>query len=117
MYEGMYSFEYKGVDGAGVGLIVVTAGRVFGSDGGVQYDGTSRPAAGRQGWIDLHLTLTVPPGVPLVTGMAPQPAEYRFDLDLAIQARGETRGIVDTPYGPVGVAVRFLREIPRGIAA
>jgi hypothetical protein len=112
MYEGMYRFDYQGKEGAGLGVLILARGRAFGSDGGVQYDGTCEPSAAQPGYVDVHLQLTVPPGVPLVQGVPAQPVAYSFDLDCSFAARGVTGFRVETPFGPVQGEVTFLRSVP-----
>lgn len=115
--DGMFEIVYQGRTGAGTGVLVLMAGRVFGSDGGVLYDGTYEPSSSNSDFLDVYLRCTVPPGIGLVTGVPPQKMTYSFDLSAKIRSRGETRVKVETPYGPVGATVRFLREVPRDLAA
>jgi hypothetical protein len=117
MSEGMYLFTYQGQTGTGLGMIVLTEGRVFGTDTGVQYDGTYTPNPERPEFVDVRLKATVPPGIGLVQGVPPQPVEYRFDLNCTFPARGSANLEIPTPFGAVRVQVRFLREIPDLIAA
>jgi DNA-binding transcriptional regulator YiaG len=111
MSEGMYAVGLQGRAGAGLAVLVLEKGRVFGSDGGARYDGTYKPSP-RVGFTDLDIRLTVPPNVVLVQGVPPQPFSYGFDVHCSIMARGATQIEVQTPYGPVRANVSFLREIP-----
>jgi DNA-binding XRE family transcriptional regulator len=117
MYDGMYQFTFQGSSGFGIGFLVLMAGRVFGSDGGVLYDGSYEPNAVKPGCADLHLKITVPPGVRLVQGVPPQSMTYSFDLGGTIRGRGTTELNVDTPYGLVRAVVSFVRELPTQLAA
>ena len=117
MYEGMYLVEYVGREGFGLAVLVFEAGYIFGHDGQVHYDGTYEPSRSDPIRIDLDLTLTVPPGAALVQGVPPQPAEYRFSIRATIPAQGGTNLRVETPYGPVACNIRYLRPIPRQLAA
>ncbi len=112
MYEGMYKVTFQGAKGTGLGVLVMQRGRVFGSDGGVQYDGAAKPSESRPGFADVQLHLTVPPGVPLVQGVPPKAMSYGFDLECSIAVRGTTPLTVQTPFGPVRAVVEFLREVP-----
>jgi hypothetical protein len=112
MYEGMYSVEFQGVAGRGLAALVLTGGRVFGSDGGVLYDGNYQPNPSRPGYVDAKVHLTVPPGISLVQGIPPQPMTYGFDLGCTFAVRGKTSVTVQTPYGPVQGTVSFLRDVP-----
>jgi hypothetical protein len=117
MCEGMYLFTYQGHTGVGLGMIVLTDGHAFGTDTGVQYDGTYAPSPTRPGFVDLQLKATVPPGIGLVQGVPPQPVEYRFDLNCTFPARGSADLQIPTPFGAVRAQVRFLRDIPAHLMA
>lgn len=112
MPEGMYKFSFVGTTGTGLGVIILERGRVFGSDGAVQYDGTYEPSTDRRGYVSVHVHLTVPPGVPLVQGVPAQPMSYGFDIDCAFASRGTTPVSVQTPFGPVQGHIAFLRAVP-----
>lgn len=117
MSEGMYLFTYQGRTGTGAGVLVLTDGRAFGTDTGVQYDGTYAPSPSRPGFVDVRLRATVPPGIGLVQGVPAQPAPYWFDLTCTFPARGSADLEIPTPYGAVRVKVKFLRGVPELMAA
>ncbi len=117
MYDGMYSIEYVGTDGNGVAALVFLDGVVFGHDGGVSYDGTYEPCRDNSNSMDVRLKLTVAPGVPLVQGVPPQPAEYMFPVNVRIPARQDVSLNIETPYGSVAVKLCFLRPLPTALAA
>ncbi len=110
--EGMFSFQFEGAQGAGLGALVLNNGVAYGSDGGVLYDGTFEPNKSKSGYVDVKLHLTVPPGVALVQGVPPQPMTFGFDLACTFSARGTTNVTVATPYGQVNGRVSFLRDVP-----
>ena len=115
--DGMYVVEFVGREGQGLAILTLMDGVVFGHDGGVVYDGTYAPSK-RPDHVDLTLRLTVPAGVSLVTGIPEQPADYWFDLQTTILARGTSQKLsVKTPYGLVVCDVRFLRALPAQLAA
>lgn len=116
-YDGLYFIEYVGSAGHGNVTLVFMDGIVFGHDGGVYYDGTYEPAPGAPGHMDLRLKLVVPPGVALVQGIPPQPAEYNFDINVRVPARGVAPLQTETPYGPVAFRISYLRALPAMIAA
>lgn len=116
-YDGLYFIEYVGRQGQGDVTLVFMDGIVFGHDGGVQYDGTYEPAAGAHGHVDVRLKLVVPPGVALVQGVPPQPAEYNFDINVRVPARGTAALQTETPYGPVAFRISYLRGLPGTLAA
>lgn len=116
-YDGLYFIEYVGSAGDGNVTLVFMDGIVFGHDGGVYYDGTYEPVADAQGHMDLRLNLTVPRGVALVQGIPPQPAEYNFNINVRVPARGKAPLRIETPYGPVAFSISFLRALPAALAA
>ena len=115
MYDGMYRVEYQGIEGAGTAALIFQNGIVFGHDGGVIYDGDYAPS--EPGLMDLHLYLTVPPGVALVQGVAPQHSEYRFEIRARVPARGNAPLKIETPFGIVVCRLSFLRPLPSSLAA
>ncbi len=117
MYDGLFAVEYSGLTGRGAATPVFSNGVIFGHDGGVAYDGTYAPSRSVPEQMEIQLWLTVPPGVPLVQGVPGQPAEYRFAIRTSIPARGVANQTVQTPYGAVDYALRFLRTLPDALAA
>ncbi len=114
MREGFYSIIYAGTGGdMGFGMIALDNGRFIGADvvGGL-YDGeyAFNP---RTDLIEGTITMTVPAGVVLVTGTAPQPEEWKFDFPVAFpRETPETPVRVDLPTGPVNVIIKFVRSFP-----
>lgn len=117
MYEGMYELHFGGEGGTGSGILVLQGGVIFGHDSGVRYDGTYAPSRTQRGHIDARLCLTVFPGTELVQGIPAQPVQYTFDVECSVATRSETAQTVETPYGPVKVAFRYLRDVPGPWAA
>jgi hypothetical protein len=118
MFEGMYSVEYSGKDGGGISILVVMDGIVFGSDGGVNYDGIYEPDPADPSRVLFDLKLTVPPGVSLATGYPAQPFEYSFKVQVSVPAGGEASGPIVTGVGePLYCTLRFLRHLPSTLAA
>lgn len=107
--SGLYGIEFTGMAGFGSGVVVAMNGRMFGSDGGVSYDGTY---VQRGDQLDLSLILTVPPGVTLVTGMPSRSEPYQFPINTTIIAGRTTAITVDAPMGKVRATVKYLRPIP-----
>lgn len=114
-YDGLYNIEYAGAAGGGTVTLVFMDGLVFGHDGGVAYDGTYEPVA--PGLMDVRLKLVVAPGVALVQGVPPQPAEYSFHIGVRVPARGQAPLQTDTPYGPIAFRIAYLRPLPDRLAA
>lgn len=112
--EGFYSISYAGWFGWGFGMVVLDTGQVVGADlsGGV-YDGEYiyNP---RSGLLDCKIRMTVPAGVPLVTGKAPQTQPYsiEFSASLPTDLGSQTPVSVQLPTGPVNVIFRKIRDLP-----
>lgn len=109
--EGIYQLVFQGIDGFGAGTLVFSKGRVWGADsGGVRYDGdyTVIPEERR---IVMHITLSIPEGGHLVTGVDLPPG-YNFEIHESIPFFDrEVTTTVTTPFGPVGARLTFLRDI------
>lgn len=116
-YDGLYYVDYAGQSGTGNVTLVFMDGIVFGHDGGVQYDGTYAPSPNAPGHMDLRLKLVVPPGVALVQGKPAQPAEYNFEINVRVPARGQVPLRTETPYGPIAFRISYLRPLPERLAA
>jgi hypothetical protein len=114
MFEGMYGIQFAGREGFGTGVLVLMGGKVFGLDEGrVEYDGRYEPSPTTPNHLEVALRVTVPPGLTLVTGVQPQPVTYWFDLQTSFPARERTTSKVETPFGPVGVRIEYLRGLPQ----
>ena len=107
--SGLYGIEYSGIAGLGSAMIVAMNGRLFGSDGGASYDGAY---VQRGDQLELSIVLTVPAGVPLVTGMPAQATPYSFAINTTITAGRTSTVMVDAPMGKVQATVKYLRPIP-----
>jgi uncharacterized membrane-anchored protein YitT (DUF2179 family) len=80
MIDGTYAFVYSGVNGLGVGIIMVLGETVEGVDFvGGRYTGTARENDDQT--ISIAIDFDVKPGMTLVQGTAPQdispPSPYR----------------------------------------
>lgn len=113
IFEGMYTMEYSGDGGGGWGTLVFQSNLIYGHDaGGVRYDGRYTPASTTPGLLDIDLRVTVPPGVPLVTGLPKQVIGFWFDVRTTVAPRSESTLEVLTPSGPIRAVIKFVREIP-----
>jgi hypothetical protein len=113
MRDGMYGIEYHSNGGAGLGILVVDRGRVFGTDPlGGKYDG-DYVYDDATGLADLHLKVTLPPNTMSIFGIS-NPYEWAFDVTTKINPRldsGEVR--LTTTLGPaVNARYRYLRALP-----
>lgn len=114
MKEGFYSLIYTGSGGDfGMAVLVFDTSQVVGADvAGGRYDGTYEYNS-RTDQIDARVTATIPAGIPLVTGIPAQTQEWSFPINASFPRETTNTPIqIDTPYGPVNVAVKFLRGFP-----
>jgi hypothetical protein len=112
MVEGIYLITFRGLSGWGQGLLFLRLGKVTGADAqGCLYDGSYTVQSNA---IFFDLTLTVPPGVALVTATYPQPIVYTlpFQAVVTLQAMEEQTPFLVT-LGPtqVNVIVKRLRSL------
>jgi hypothetical protein len=113
MREGMYGLEYSSGSGAGLGIITLDNGRVYGADPfGGKYDGDYTYDE-VTGLAELRLKLTFAPNTTAVFGIR-HPYEWSIDVTAKIDPRkdeGQTR--IATPIGPhIDVTYRYLRALP-----
>ena len=112
--EGFYSVTFTGYADYGFGIIILDTGVVIGADvGGVLYDGTY-DFNHQTEMLDVNVTITVPPGIPLVTGTPPQTTEYKFRIKASLPRTlgDETPITIDTPLGPVNIVFKKIRDFP-----
>ena len=104
---------FTGSAGSGHAVFVMKDGIVAGADtvGGV-LDGTYKSAS--EGYLDVTVTLTVPPGAWLVTGAVAgdQPMPQEIKARLPENLGGGNPVTVQTPTGPVNVIFKRLRDLP-----
>jgi hypothetical protein len=116
MFAGFFLIRYSGTAGQGTAMLVFDRGTICGADeGGGIYDGDYTPGAA-PGTLDATLTVTIPPGVPLVQGVPALPFENAFEISCTISAAGESQFDVATPYGPVVAHIKRLRDLARAAA-
>lgn len=116
MYEGFYSVVYRGQTDWGAAVIVLLNGFVTGSDvTGISYDGVyvvddlNRQAI-------LRITLSVPPGIALVTGLPAHPHPYAFNIEVPVPETIGSRDFetqVQVLNGIVQVRLHKLRNFPK----
>lgn len=109
--EGFYSVTYQGSGGLGVAVLVLNDGRVVGADAaGGLYDGQYRSHGDGVG---VTVTVTIPPGTSLVTGVPPQPQAYTFPINtkLPVNFGGGHAVSVQTPTGIVQAVFKKLRDL------
>lgn len=116
MVDGMYRVDLQGRTGDGLGCIVAQRGRIFGSDGMVEFDGEYEPT-GVPGEADVRLTVTVPPGTPLIQGVGAGIGGMRYDVEKRINfASGQPFALATPlgapPHNQVMVRLTKLRGLP-----
>jgi transcriptional regulator with XRE-family HTH domain len=113
MRDGLYALEFKSVDGAGTGILILENGRAYGADPwGCKYDGDFT-ADEATGVADLRLKLTFAPNAPAVFGVS-HPYEWSIDVTAKLDTRRDTGRLrVNTPIGePIDVKYQFMRALP-----
>jgi hypothetical protein len=109
--EGFYAFTFIGI-GSGMGALTISGDKITGFDVlKVKYDGTfTQDVSGR---ISAKIRMTVPPGVPLVIGIPPQPKEYVIDFTANLPPNfGTGVPVVFTISGrPVQVSFTKMRDL------
>jgi hypothetical protein len=108
--EGFYRIVYTGVGGgSGFGLLAFETGKIYGVDGaGVQYFGDYTV---NHSTIEASLSLTIPPGVWLVTGQPAASVERRITVQIEAPRAG---GVVtfQTTLGPINAVLEKIGDFP-----
>jgi DNA-binding transcriptional regulator YiaG len=115
MFDGLWLIKFTGAAGFGSGVLVFNRGKVFGADeGGASYDGDYR--IGEEiGTMVVDAKITVPANVTLVQGPT-RPYDTAFNVRATLPLFGEATSTIETPDGPVSVAFKWLRDLPREAA-
>lgn len=114
MVDGFYALYFTGTAGSGLAMIALMRGIVAGVDvGGVTYDGKYTVDESR-GIIEGQLTLTAPPGTPLVTRTHPEstPATYHIPFSIPVNLEGHHIVRLETPTGPINARFKKIRDLP-----
>jgi hypothetical protein len=110
--DGIYSITFRGAADWGMGMLILQNGQVTGADAsGVTYDGTFVDTGP---YIELHVTMSVPPGVALVQGVPAQSKAYTIPINQMIPKSAiETSQaiLLQLAPGPVNVIFRRLRTL------
>lgn len=113
MRDGMFGITFQGKQGAGMGVLVLDNGRVYGTDTeGVRYDGEYLFHEAT-GLADLKLKVTFPPNVASVFGIS-NPYEWSFDVTATINPKVKSGPVaVKSSLGlPLNAQYVFLRNLP-----
>jgi hypothetical protein len=113
MRDGMYSIEFRGNQGGGIGGLIVDNGRAWGADalgnrldGDYVYNETTKLA-------DLHIKVTYRPNSPSIFGIN-HPYEWSIDVEGEFDPRQDMGRIrLKTTLGrAVDATYRYLRALP-----
>ena len=113
MRDGMFGITFQGEQGAGLGVLVFDAGRIYGTDSeGVRYDGeyVFHEDANR---ADVVVKVTYPANVATVFGIS-NPYEWAIDVTTSFNPK-ENAGPLDvkTSLGrPIAAQFKYLRALP-----
>ena len=111
--DGIYVMYYTGKAGSGHAVFIMKDGVIAGADaiGGV-LDGTYKHVGA--GKLDVSVTLTMPIGGSLVTGVTAEGAPLIQQISVTLPENLGNRMPVgiQTPTGPVNVVFKRLRGIP-----
>ena len=113
MREGFYRVDYQGIAGLGFAIMVLDTGIVIGADvtGGV-YNGTYEWNDQTQ-LLDVTASGRVPEGVQLVQGVVAPAGGLELEIQCSFPREPDNVVVpAMTNYGPIQVAVRFLRGFP-----
>ncbi len=109
--NGFYSVYFTGTSGSGFGLLALKDGVIVGVDvTGGKFDGQYQVAGDH---IEGGLRVSLPPGVISITGhpAGPQGLVLEYPLRLPINlGEGHTMPM-PTPYGPINMIVKKLRDL------
>ena len=111
--NGIYAVYFTGVAGSGHAVFIMKDGVIAGADAvGVVLDGTYKNVGG--GNLDFSVTLKVPAGASLVTGVTAgrEPLSQRMTAVLPENLGNGSPVGVETPTGPVNAVFKRLRDIP-----
>ncbi len=112
--EGFYAIYYTGRFGSGFGVLVLKEGIITGADAaGGFYDGEYSTDEGTKN-LKGTIKMTVPPGVPLVTGIPAGQQSYTLEFPISAPLDSIEQKLlrVETPTGPVNVNLKKIRDFP-----
>ncbi|MGH8132513.1 MAG: helix-turn-helix domain-containing protein [Steroidobacteraceae bacterium] len=113
MRDGMFGITFQGQQSAGMGVLILDAGRVYGTDTqGVRYDG-EYVFDENTGTADVKVKVTFPPNVVAVFGIS-NPYEWAFDVTTSFNPKVNSGPLpLKTSIGrPLNAQYVFLRPLP-----
>ena len=109
----MYSIEFTGQAGEGLGTLILDGGRIFGADvAGGTYDGNYQYNEATD-LVDVNIRIQMPANRLSVTGIV-QPFEWILEVSAEMDPKEDSAQIrVRTNTGqPIVATYRFLRALP-----
>lgn len=113
MRDGMFGIQFQGEHGAGMGMLVLDSGKVYGTDTeGARYDGSYIYHEDTQ-MADVVLKVTFPAGVTSVLGIS-NPYEWSIDVSAKIDPKKNSGNtLVKTSLGKIlNAQFKYLRPLP-----
>jgi hypothetical protein len=113
MRDGMFGITFRGQQGAGLGVLVFDAGRVYGTDSeGARYDGEYVFHEDAR-CVDVVVKVTFPANVGSVFGIS-NPYEWAIDASASFNPKLDAGSFdVKTSLGhPIGAQFKYLRPLP-----
>jgi hypothetical protein len=113
MRDGMFGITFQGQSGAGMGMLILDNGRVYGTDTqGVRYDGEYLYEE-NSGLAKVKIKVTFPANVRTVLGIS-NPYEWAIDVTTAFNPNQNAGSLtVQTSIGrPIRAQYVFLRGLP-----
>lgn len=116
MRDGMFGINFQGQSGAGMGMLVFDAGRIYGTDTeGAKYDGeyVFQESSGK---ADVLLKVRFPPNVRSVFGIA-NPYEWAIDVSTTLDPKQNSGSVVvKTSLGhAINAQYKYLRALPETV--
>jgi DNA-binding transcriptional regulator YdaS (Cro superfamily) len=113
MRDGMFGITFQGRQGAGMGMLVFDAGRIYGTDTeAAKYDGeyVFNESTGR---ADVVIKVSFPPNVMSVLGIS-NPFEWAIDVSTSLDPRQDAGSLaVRTSLGQqINAQYKYLRPLP-----
>ena len=109
----MFGITFHGQHGAGLGVLVFDAGRVYGTDSeGARYDGVY-VFTEEDSRADVVVKATFPPNVATVFGIS-NPYEWAIDVSTSFNPQQKAGQLdVKTSLGrPISAQFKYLRPLP-----
>ncbi|WP_407050983.1 hypothetical protein [Methyloraptor flagellatus] len=110
--NGFYAGYFAGTAGNGIGMFILNDGVLTGADAlGALFDGSYVIQV--DGQLLGKVTVTIPPNVALVQGVVVGSNGMKYDVDVStkVDQIEKTFLRLETPVGPVNVALKKIRGL------